>query len=84
MFCDEDLPYLIKGLKIVQKQIVNSSIYKMTLIVINSLQFSLCDFQEEGLTAAIIEWASVAFDFAAPIINVDFQKEKNKYIFDFK
>lgn len=83
IFCNDDLMYLAKGLEIVQKAIINNSIYKHTLIVINSLQFSLCDFQEEGLTAAIIEWASKAFNFSMPIINVEFQKQNNKYIFKF-
>ena len=58
--------------------------YKDTLIIIDGLQFSLCDFQEEGLTAAIIEWASKAFGFSKPRINVDFQKENNRYVFDFE
>lgn len=83
IFCDDDLPYLMKGLEIVQKQIINSSTYKDTLIIINSLQFSLCDFQEEGLTAAIIEWASKVFGFPKPIISVGFEKEKNRYVYDF-
>lgn len=83
IFCDDDLPYLVKGLEIVQKEIIKNSIYSNTLIIIYSLQFSLCDFQEEGLIAAIIEWSSKAFSFSPPMINVDFNKEKNRYIFDF-
>ena len=82
IFCDDDLLYLAQGLIMVQKQIIEHSVYKETLIVINSLQFSLCDFQEEGLTAAIIEWASIAFGFSRPVIGVEFQKEINKYVFD--
>lgn len=83
IFCDDDLPYLAEGLRIVQKEIISKSKCKNTLIIIKSLQFSLCDFQEEGLTAAIIEWASVTFGFQTPTINVNFDKKKNKYIFDF-
>lgn len=83
IFCDDDLPYLIKGLEIVQNQIINRSSYKNTLIIIGSLHYSICDFQEEGLTAAIMEWASTAFDFAMPVINVDFQEAENRYVFDF-
>lgn len=83
VFCEDDLPYLAKGLEIVQKPIIKNSIYKETLIIINSLQFSLCDFQEEGLIAAIIEWASKTFDFTMPQIKVEFHKETNRYLFDF-
>lgn len=83
IFCNDDLPYLAEGLRIVQKEIISRSKYKNTLIIIKSLQFSLCDFQEEGLTAAIIEWASITFGFQAPTINVDFDKKRNRYVFNF-
>lgn len=83
IFCDDDLPYFIKGLKLVQTEIKRNSVYDETLIVINSVQFNPSDFQEEGLIVAIIEWASKAFNFQPPTINVDFDKKNNKYIFDF-
>lgn len=83
LFCDEDLVYLAKGLSIVQKEIINKSKYKNTLIIISSLQFNICDFQEEGLTAAMMEWAAIAFGFQPPAIDVAFDKESNRYIFGF-
>lgn len=83
IFCQDDLPYLKKGLEIVKNQIISNSKYENTLIIINSIWFNPCDFQEEGLTAAIIGWASKAFGFEQPIINVSFQKEKNRYHFEF-
>lgn len=83
IFCDEYLPYFLKGLKIVQTEIKRNSLYDENLIIINSVQFNPSDFQEEGLTAAIIEWASVAFGFQTPTINVDFDKRRNRYIFYF-
>ena len=82
-FDNSDWPYLLTGLQIVQNQILSNSIYRNTLIVINSLQYSLCDFQKEGLTAAIIEWASKAFNFKVPTINVRYERKINRYIFDF-
>lgn len=80
---DSDLPYLLKGLQLVKSQIFNNSIYKNTLVIIDDLQYSICDFQKEGLTAAIIEWASRAFGFESPTINVRYERETNRYIFDF-
>jgi len=77
IFCDEYLSYFLVGLKIVQTEIKNNSLYADNLIVINSVQFNPSDFQEEGLTAAIVEWASKAFHFQAPIINVKFDKIRN-------
>lgn len=78
-----DFPYLMKGLEIVQKSIINNSIYKNTLIIICDIQYNLCDFQEEGLIVAMIEWAAKAFDFEPPKINASFEKQENRYIFDF-
>ena len=83
IFCADDLPYLVKGLQIVQKEIRTHSIYQETLIIIKSLQFNPCHFQEEGLIAAIMEWASLAFHFQMPVIDVFFQREQNQYVFDF-
>ena len=81
IFCADYLPYFAEGLKLVQAEIQRNSSYDETLIIINSVQFNPSDFQEEGLTAAIIEWASKAFNFQTPTINVDFDKKKNRYIF---
>lgn len=83
MFSNDNLPYLKKGIQLVQNKIRTNSLYDETLIVIKGLEFNPCDFQEEGLTVAIIEWASKAFHFDNPKIGVDFNKEKNRYIFDF-
>lgn len=83
LFYDGDLPYLKRGLDIVHKQIINNSIYENTLIIVHSLEIVPCDFQEEGLTAVIIEWAAKAFDFEPPKITVIFKKQENRYIFDF-
>ena len=63
-------------MKKVSDLILSKSPYKLdTVIIIHSLTFPFCDFQEEGLTAAIIEWAANAFNFEAPKIDVKFNKE---------
>lgn len=78
-----DLPYLEKGLQLVQKQIQAHSKYEETLIIIQSMWFNYCDFQEEGLTAAIMEWAAQAFGFECPEIPVEYDKENRRYVYDF-
>lgn len=83
IFCDDDLPYLMKGLQIVKKQIISNSEFDNTLIIIHSLSFSICDFQEEGLIVAMMEWAAKAFGFSCPQIKVEFDKPNNRYIFNF-
>lgn len=81
-FVEEDKYFLWEGLKKVSDLILTSSPYKLdTLIIIHSMTIPLCDFQEEGLTAAIIEWAAHAFEFEVPKIDVKFNKELNKYEF---
>lgn len=80
-FYNSDFPYLMKGLEIVQKSIINNSIYKNTLIIIHDVQYNLCDFQEEGLIAVMIGWAAKAFNFEPPKINVVFQKQKKQICF---
>lgn len=82
IFCNDDLPYLMKGLQIVKNQIISNSKFDNTLITIHSLQFSICDFQEEGLTVAMVEWAAKAFGFNCPRIKVEFDKPSNRYVFD--
>lgn len=80
--CDKQ--FLWDGLKKVSESILMRSPYKSdTLIVIHAIFISLCDFQEEGLTAAIIEWAAKVFGFEAPLITVNFNKMLNRYEFIF-
>ena len=82
-FWEGDLSYIVEGLKVVENKIVERSKYCKTLIVLHSIQIAPCDFQEEGLTVAIIEWAARAFNFQAPKISVYFDKGSNRYIFEF-
>ena len=73
--------HLKKSHKMIQTEIQRNSIYKENLIIINSVQFNPTDFQEEGFMVAIMGWVSKAFGFQPPTINVDFDKEKNRYVF---
>lgn len=83
IFVQSDMLHLIKGLNIVKEQIRKKTKFKQTLIVIESLQYSPCDFQEEGLTAAIMQWSAQYFRFTMPSISVDFDNINNRYVFDF-
>lgn len=42
------------------------------IIVLNNIQFSDCDIQDEAVTAAAIQWASEIFCFAMPYIGTCF------------
>lgn len=81
-FIESDKHYLWTGFKNVAEKIVENSPYKeKTLIILNYLIITLSDYQEEGLTPAIMEWASSAFNFESPRVEVNFNKECNKYEF---
>lgn len=82
-FWEGDLPHIVEGLKLVENRIRESSKYIHTLIIIHSIQIAPCDFQEEGLTAAIIGWSSEAFGFVKPTFDVEFDNIENRYIFKF-
>ncbi|MBO5145938.1 MAG: hypothetical protein J6C19_10465 [Lachnospiraceae bacterium] len=78
----DDYSYMIEGLLKVSGKIKENTEYQNTLIVITRLEFSLCDFQEEGLIAGMMEWAAKAFDFTCPHIEVKYQKDINKYLYE--
>ena len=80
---DIDFDYFVKGLSLAAESIAKKSKYEKTLITVYGVNFGFCDFQNEGLTAAIIEWAAEIFGFELPPIKVEFDKNKNRYIYDF-
>lgn len=45
------------------------------------LDFNECDFQEEGLYYAMLEWLAKKYQLELPPIDVYFDKEMNRYIF---
>lgn len=62
----------------IYKQIGN----KCVCYDIKSLDFNYVDFQEEGLYCAIREWISKYYDIHISPIEVTFNRETNKYIFN--
>lgn len=78
-----ELPYLIDGINMIQEQLSNIIKNNKILIEIKDIKFGFCDFQEEGLTMAIIKLMSEIYGFEMPKIPVHFDKQLNKYIFEF-
>lgn len=79
----DDYHYILEGLIKVSQDIVHFTKYKNTLIIINRLEYNLCDFQEEGIIAGMMEWAARAFGFECPKIDAIYQKDINRYIYKF-
>ena len=67
----------------IQEQLSNIIKNNKILIEIKDIKFGFCDFQEEGLTMAIIKLMSEIYGFEMPKIPVHFDKQLNKYIFEF-
>lgn len=81
---EEEKEYIYKGIKRVSKEILsNVKSESNVVIIINQVIFAEMDFQKEGLEAAIIEWASHAFNFTVPQITVTYDKEIRKYYFTY-
>lgn len=82
----EELNYFCNGLKLVNKQILETLPNHLCLIALRSIEFSDCYIQNDGFTACAIQWASEAFGFSMPTIHVWFHRLKTpcgEYIFDF-
>lgn len=79
----DDYIFIVKGIKNVLGSIKKYSPFNNTLIIFNEAIYNECFFQEEGLIVTSMEWASKAFGFECPKVAVSFDKNNNRYIFDF-
>lgn len=77
--------YLALGLRLVAEEIRKAKqISGPILVRVLDLRFNPSDYQPEGLSGAIAGWAGQAFGFAVSDIPVTFDKQNNRYIFQFK
>lgn len=85
IFClREDKEAIRYGISIIKDDILsNSTFYNGTVIQICSLQYNLCYYQKEAVSVAMMNWCSEVFGFKCKEIDSSFNKENNKYIFDF-
>jgi len=49
---------------------------------VKGIDFNYTDFQEEGLYCAVQEWISKYYDIALTPVDVKYNRETNKYIFN--
>jgi hypothetical protein len=54
------------------------------LIRVIQLEYNPTDYQPEGLTGAIAEWAAQSFHFPQPRIAAEYDKERRRYLFSFE
>ena len=75
--------YIVKGLIFLYEDIKRILDYAQIVIIFRNVSYNLCDYQEEGLTAAIVDTISKALCIDNIQINVSFDQNCNKYLFDF-
>ena len=75
--------HIIKGLAFLYEDIKNILDRPQIVIIIRQVNYNLCDYQEEGLTAAIVEAVSQALCIDTIQTDVVFDQKSNKYLFNF-
>ncbi len=81
---EEELGYLRLGLQLVAAKIAQRRSEAAPLLVrLKQLDFNPCDYQPEGLAAAVAEWAAQEFGFPKLEIPVAFDRDRNRYVFSF-
>jgi hypothetical protein len=85
---EDDQRHLYQGLSLIAPRIeacygTTPLIDSPLLVRVTELSYNECDYQPEGLTCAIAGWAAEAFGFALPEITVRFDRQQNRYEFDF-
>ena len=75
------IAHLVRGLKMIVNLIPSE--FTGMVIEIISLTYNEVDFHPEALTNAIIGWASQEFGFDYDLPEPFFDKDNNRYVFDF-
>lgn len=74
--------YIIKGLLFLHEDIKRILNCPQIVIIIRQVSYNVCDYQEDGLTAAIVDTISKSLCIDTVQINVDYDKNSNRYLFD--
>ncbi|MDG4765730.1 hypothetical protein O7632_16735 [Solwaraspora sp. WMMD406] len=73
---------LARGLGLLSTEIASTGSGERITVVVQEIRYNDCDFQEEGLAAAIHGWAIAEFGLPKRDIAVTFDREANRYVFD--
>jgi len=78
------LASLVAGCELVGDSIQEKLDRRFVLISFEAIDFALTDFQDEGLTAAMALWLCEEFDVERPLITARYEREDNRYIYEFR
>ena len=79
---DLSIDYLRKGVHLVGNALNVALDGQYALISFDAVDFSLTDFQLEGLTAAMVMWLADEFDIQRPGLHVHFDRQQYRYVFE--
>ena len=77
-----DIEQLRLGLSRVSPMIASRDPGHHVLVQIDDVRYTPTDYQPEGMAAAIIGWATEEFDLPQPDLEVRFNRDENRYVFE--
>ncbi len=76
--------YLVQGLRLVAAKLQALAAPDVPIVIhVLAIEFNECDYLPEGLTCAIAGWAAQEYGFEPPAMQVTFDRQANRYHFDF-
>jgi hypothetical protein len=73
--------YLAEGMRLLEAPMTQKIDGRQVLISLAALDFSLSDFQDEGMTAVMLLWLAEEFDLERPIIKAHYDPGAGRYSF---
>jgi hypothetical protein len=73
--------YLVAGMRMLESPIAERVGEQQVLVSLDAVDFSLADFQDEGLTAAMLLWLAAEFDLPAPDLEAHYVPDLGRYVF---
>jgi hypothetical protein len=73
--------YLVSAMRLMESQIAERVGDQQVLVTLDAVDFTMSDFQDEGLTAAMLLWLAAEFDLPSPEIEAHYDPGLGKYVF---
>lgn len=73
---------LATGLRRLTPEIAASVSERPVTIAVKEIRYNDCDYQEEGLVAAVIGWAVAEFGLPEREVPATFDKDNNRYVYE--
>lgn len=78
---DQDISQLASGLSLASPMIERQHGSGHVVVDVLHVDYAPTDYQAEGMAAAMLGWAAEEFDLDSPQVEVEFDKEANRYVF---